>query len=90
MNYDNSYTLRKISKAPERIVPKDGGDAYVRFSMACDNGKDRPATFVNVSAFGRRGDVIMQYFTKETASLRTCGILNRPHMSEMTAKPGRR
>jgi single-stranded DNA-binding protein len=32
--------------------------------MACDNGKDRAATFVNVSVFGRRGDVIMQYFTK--------------------------
>lgn len=54
----------RLTKAPERIVPKNGGDAYVRFSMACDNGKDRPATFVNVSAFGRRGDVIMQYFTK--------------------------
>lgn len=54
----------RLTREPEQIVPRNGGDAYVRFSMACDNGKDRAATFVNVSVFGRRGDVIMQYFTK--------------------------
>lgn len=54
----------RLTKNPEQVAPRSGGDPYVRFSMACDNGKDRAATFVNVSVFGRRGDVIMQYFTK--------------------------
>ena len=54
----------RLTREPEHVTPRNGGDAYVRFSMACDNGKDRAATFVNVSVFGRRGDVIMQYFTK--------------------------
>ena len=54
----------RLTREPEHVTPRNGGDAYVRFSMACDNGKDRAATFVNVSVFGHRGDVIMQYFTK--------------------------
>lgn len=54
----------RLTREPEHVTPRNGGDAYVRFSMACDNGKDRAATFVNVSVFGRRGDVIMHYFTK--------------------------
>lgn len=54
----------RLTREPEQVTPRNGGDAYVRFSMACDNGKDRAATFVNISAFGRRGDVIMNYFIK--------------------------
>lgn len=54
----------RLSKEPEQVTPRNGGDQYVRFSMACDNGKERAATFVNISVFGRRGDVIMQYFHK--------------------------
>lgn len=54
----------RLTREPEQVTPRNGGDQYVRFSMACDNGKERASTFVNISAFGRRGDVIMQYFHK--------------------------
>lgn len=54
----------RLTREPEQVTPRNGGDQYVRFSMACDNGKERAATFVNISVFGHRGDVIMQYFHK--------------------------
>lgn len=54
----------RLTKNPEQVAPRSGGDPYVRFSMACDNGNNRASTFVNISVFGRRGDVIMQYFAK--------------------------
>lgn len=59
----------RIARDPEQIQPSNGGELYVRFSMAVETGRkdqdgNRIAQFINISVFGKQGDVIRQYFHK--------------------------
>ena len=59
----------RLTRDPELTTPQNGGEAYTRFSVACDTGRkdsnnNRTATFVNITAFGKQGDVIRNYFKK--------------------------
>ena len=59
----------RIARDPEQMQPSNGGESYVRFSMAVETGRkdedgNRIAQFINISVFGKQGDVIRQYFRK--------------------------
>lgn len=59
----------RLARDPEQIQPSNGGELYVRFSMAVETGRkdqdgNRIAQFINISVFGKQGDVIRQYFHK--------------------------
>lgn len=59
----------RLTKDPEQMQPNNGGESYVRFSMAVETGRkdqdgNRIAQFINISVFGKQGDVIQQYFNK--------------------------
>lgn len=59
----------RIARDPEQMQPSNGGESYVRFSMAVETGRkdqdgNRIAQFINISVFGKQGDVICQYFHK--------------------------
>lgn len=59
----------RLTKDPEQMQPNNGGESYVRFSMAVETGRkdqdgNRIAQFINISVFGKQGDVIRQYFHK--------------------------
>lgn len=59
----------RIARDPEQMQPSNGGESYVRFSMAVETGRkdqdgNRIAQFINISVFGKQGDVIRQYFHK--------------------------
>lgn len=59
----------RIARDPEQMQPSNGGESYVRFSMAVETGRkdqdgNRIAQFINISVFGKQGDVIQQYFQK--------------------------
>lgn len=59
----------RLARDPERMQPSNGGESYVRFSMAVETGRkdqdgNRIAQFINISVFGKQGDVIRQYFRK--------------------------
>lgn len=59
----------RIAREPELVQPMTGRDAYVRFSMAVETGREdengnRIAQFVSISVFGKQGDTIRQYFHK--------------------------
>ena len=59
----------RLARDPERMQPSNGGESYVRFSMAVETGRkdqdeNRIAQFINISVFGKQGDVIQQYFQK--------------------------
>lgn len=59
----------RLTRDPELTTPQNGGEAYTRFSVACDTGRkdsnnNRTATFVNITAFGKQGDVIRNHFKK--------------------------
>ena len=62
----------RLARDPERMQPSNGGESYVRFSMAVETGRkdqdgNRIAQFINISVFGKQGDVICQYFHKGTS-----------------------
>lgn len=59
----------RLTRDPELITPQNGGEAYTRFSVACDTGRkdsnnNRTVIFVNITAFGKQGDVVRNYFKK--------------------------
>ena len=59
----------RLTHDPVLATPQNGGEAYTRFSVACDTGRkdsnnNRTATFVNITAFGKQGDVIRNHFKK--------------------------
>lgn len=59
----------RLARDPEQMQPSNGGESYVRFSMAIETGRkdqdgNRIAQFINISVFGKQGDVIQQYFQK--------------------------
>lgn len=59
----------RLTRDPELTTPQNGGESYTRFSVACDTGRkdnnnNRTATFINITAFGKQGDVIRNYFKK--------------------------
>ena len=59
----------RLARDPERMQPSNGGESYVRFSMAVETGRkdqdgNRITQFINISVFGKQGNVIQQYFQK--------------------------
>lgn len=59
----------RLTGDPEQRTPQNGGNPYVTFSIASntgrkDNNGNNIAQFINISAFGKRGETIMQYFKK--------------------------
>lgn len=59
----------RLTGDPEQRTPQNGGNPYVTFSIASntgrkDNNGNNMAQFINISAFGKRGETIMQYFKK--------------------------
>lgn len=58
----------RLTADPETVTPQSGGDPFVRFTLASNRsrrkGEDKGAEFVQVSVFGKQGDVIKQYFHK--------------------------
>lgn len=41
-----------------------GGDAILNFSLAVDNGKDKPATWYDASIWGKRGESLEAHIKK--------------------------
>lgn len=59
----------RLARDPERMQPSNGGESYVRFSMAVETGRkdqdgNRITQFINISVFGKQGNTILQYFHK--------------------------
>lgn len=58
----------RLTADPETVTPQSGGDPFVRFTLASNRsrrkGEDKGAEFVQISVFGKQGDVIKQYFHK--------------------------
>lgn len=40
------------------------GDAILNFTVAVDNGKDKPATWYDAALWGKRGESVKDYMTK--------------------------
>jgi single stranded DNA-binding protein len=60
-----SRIFGRLTKDPIAETPKNGGDEYVRFTVASNAGrKDRASMFVDITVFGKQGGVIRQYFHK--------------------------
>lgn len=41
-----------------------GGDAVLGFTVAVDNGKDKPATWYDAAIWGKRGEAVASYIRK--------------------------
>ena len=59
----------RLTKDPETMTPANGGNPYVRFTIASSKSRkdaqgNTPAEFVNVTAFGKQGEAIATYFHK--------------------------
>ncbi len=60
----NSLTIAgRIGKDPEQRVLQDG-TSVLSFSVADDQGKDKPAIWWRCSLFGKRADALAPYLTK--------------------------
>lgn len=67
----------RIARDPEQMQPSNGGESYVRFSMAVETGRkdqdgNRIAQFINISVFGKQGDVIQTIFSKRKSYCLPC------------------
>ena len=45
-------------------VVKTAKQDLTKFSIAVNHGKDEPPTWVNISSFGKTGELVMKYLTK--------------------------
>lgn len=67
-----------ISRDSEiRYLPN--GDPVVGFSVADNQGKDKPAIFFNCSLFGKRAESLAQYLTKGQAVTVTGTLTEREY-----------
>lgn len=62
----------RLARDPEQIQPSNGGELYVRFSMAVETGRkdqdgNRIAQFINISVFGNRAMLFANIFTRVIA-----------------------
>ncbi|MHB1408019.1 MAG: single-stranded DNA-binding protein [Acidovorax defluvii] len=73
----------RIGKDPEMRYLKDG-DPVLSFSVADDQGKDKPTTWWPCSLFGKRAESLQQYLTKG-ASITVTGTVQE---REYTDKDG--
>lgn len=53
-----------LTKDAEVRYLQNGGDAVCSFTVADNQGKDKPAIFWNCSLFGKRAESLSQYLTK--------------------------
>lgn len=75
----------RLARDPERMQPSNGGESYVRFSMAVETGRkdqdgNRITQFINISVFGKQGNVIQQYFQKGIVLSVMCETLKQERM----------
>lgn len=75
----------RIGKDPEMRYLKDG-DPVLSFSVADDQGKDKPAIWWNCSLFGKRAESLQQYLTKGASVTVTGTVQER----EYTDKDGQK
>lgn len=73
----------RIGKEPEQRFLNDG-TAVLSFSVADDQGKDKPAIWWRASLFGKRAESLAQYLTKGTSVTITGNVTER----EYTDKDG--
>ena len=73
----------RIGKDPEMRYLKDG-DAVLSFSVADDQGKDKPTIWWPCSLFGKRAESLQQYLTKGASVTGTGTVQER----EYTDKDG--
>lgn len=64
----------RLARDPERMQPSNGGESYVRFSMAVETGRkdqdgNRITQFINISVFGNRAMSFNNIFKRESYCL---------------------
>lgn len=60
----NSITITGNITKDAELRTLNNGDSVASFSVADNQGKDKPAIFWNCSLFGKRADSLAQYLTK--------------------------
>lgn len=62
------FVMGRFTADPQVKQPQNGGNPYTAFSIAVNNGKNQDgsdkAVFINVKAFNKQGETIMQSFKK--------------------------
>lgn len=63
-----AFVMGRLTADPQVKQPQNGGNAYTAFLIAVNTGKNQDgsnkATFINVKAFGKQGELIAQSFKK--------------------------
>lgn len=75
----------RIARDPEQMQPSNGGESYVRFSMAVETGRkdqdgNRIAQFINISVSANRAMLSASIFIKVTALFAMSEILKPERM----------
>lgn len=62
------FVMGRLTADPQANQAKNGGNPYTSFSIAANTGKNQDgsdkATFINVKAFNKQGETILQSFKK--------------------------
>ncbi len=62
------FVMGRLTADPQVKQPQNGGNQYTDFSIAVNSGKNQDgsdkATFINIRAFNKQGETIMQSFKK--------------------------
>lgn len=60
----NTVNLLGRIVADTEVKATSAGMHFCAFTVACDNGKDKPADFIECVAFDKTAEIIAQYFGK--------------------------
>lgn len=82
----NSITLTGNITRDAEVKFLNNGDPVAGFSVADNQGKDKPAIFWNCSLFGKRAESLAQYLTKGQA-VTVVGVISE---REWTDKDGQK
>lgn len=80
---NKSFLVGNITKDLES---GSGEKAWARFTVACNNGKDKPADFIPVAVFGQLAELCVKYLKKGSK----VGVEGRNTLSEYTNKDGKK
>ena len=61
--FSSTTVLGRLGADPERKQAKDGS-SFVRFSVAYNEGKDKPTIWYPCTAGGKTGDIVSEHFHK--------------------------
>lgn len=75
----------RLARDPERMQPSNGGESYVRFSMAVETGRkdqdgNRIAQFINISCLRNRVMLFSNIFKKGIVLSAMCETLKQERM----------